>query len=104
VQAGLGNLFAAPLTPAIAAVFDSVDCCFNLVEDAIVTSEQSEREFLIGIVTPKLFHVGRYAGGLAVVLQGIVFHLSLYFPFGRRSDTLRAAIPPMLTKSCVKSQ
>jgi hypothetical protein len=69
-------LFTALLAPAKAAVLDPLKCCFNLIDDLFVASEQTEREFLIGIVTPKLFHVGRYAGGLAVVLQGIIFHLS----------------------------
>ena len=55
------GLFAALLASAIAAVFDPLDCCFNLVEDVFVASEQGKREFLIGIVAPKLFHVGRYA-------------------------------------------
>ena len=75
IQAGLGDLFTALLAPAIAAVFDPLDCRFNLVEDVFVASEQINCEFLIGIVTPKLFPVGRNAGGLAVVVQGIIFHL-----------------------------
>jgi len=53
-----------------------LDCCFNLVEDVFVASEQGKREFLVGIVAPKLFRVGRYADGLGMVLQGIVFHVS----------------------------
>ena len=47
---------------------DPSDCCFNLVENVLVTSEQGEREFLIGIVAPKLFLVGRNADGLGMVL------------------------------------
>ena len=76
VQAGLGNLFAALLAPAIAAVFNPSDCRVNLVEDAFVASEQGKCELLIGIVAAKLFPVGRYADRLGMVLQGIVFHVS----------------------------
>jgi hypothetical protein len=76
VQAGLGDLFTALLASSIAAVFDPLECCINLVENVFVASEQSKREFLISIITPNLFAVGRYADGLGVVLQGIIFHLS----------------------------
>ena len=75
-QAGLGNLFTAPLASAVASIFDPCDRRFDLGEGVFLASEQTNREFLIGIVTPKFLHVGRYAGGLAVVLQGIILHLS----------------------------
>ena len=78
IQAGLGYLFTARLAPAIAAVFDPLDCRFNLIEGVSVVFEQTKREFLIGVVTPKLCHIGRYAGGLAVVVQGIIFHLGAF--------------------------
>ena len=76
VQAGLGDRSIALLAPAIAAVVDPLDCCFNLVEDAFVASEQSKREFLIGLVIGKFFHVGRYADGLAVILILELFGLT----------------------------
>ena len=75
LKARLGDFPAALLASVIGAVFNPLDCCFNLVENAFVAFEQTDREFLIGIVPPKLLHVGRYAGSLAVVLQGIIFHL-----------------------------
>jgi hypothetical protein len=56
-------------------MFDPLDRCLSLVEDVFVASQQGKREFLIGIVTAKLYPVGRYADGLGVILQGTVFHL-----------------------------
>jgi hypothetical protein len=76
VQAGLWDLFTARLALAETAVFDPLDCRFNLIELVFVVSQLTRREFPVGIVARKLLHVGRYAGGSAVGLQGIIFHLS----------------------------
>jgi hypothetical protein len=46
--------------------------------------QQTQREFLIEVATPKLCHVSGHTGGFAVILvQGIVFHLRQVAPQSR---------------------
>jgi hypothetical protein len=75
LEAGLGDFPAALLALAITSIFDPFDGRFNLIEGVLLIPQHTNREFLIGIVTPNLLSVGWYAGGPAVGLQGIVFYL-----------------------------
>jgi hypothetical protein len=76
VKTGLGNLSTALLALSEAAVFDPRQCPVDLVDGVLVASQQTKREFLVGVVTAKLGHAGWHASGPAVVLvQGVVFHL-----------------------------
>ena len=93
VQAGLGDLFTTLVAPAVAAVIDPLDRCFNLIESVFVASEQSNRQFLIGIVTPKLFHVSRNAFLLSLLMRFCFILQKASEWTGRESD--RPPTPPM---------
>lgn len=76
LETGLGDLHAAHLALAIAAIVDPLDGRRNLVERVLPTPEQTQREFLIGVPSSKLCHVIGHACRVAAVLvQRVIFHL-----------------------------
>jgi hypothetical protein len=75
LEAGLRDIPSAGLASAITSIVDPCNRRFNFVEGVPLAAQETQSEFLFGIVAPNLCHVGRYADGLAVVLQGIIFHL-----------------------------
>jgi hypothetical protein len=56
--------------------YDSGYAIMRAGEGVVFTPQQTQREFLIKVSSPKFCHVGGHTGGVAVVLvQGVIFHL-----------------------------
>ena len=68
-QAGLGDLHAAYLALAIAAILDPLECRFNLVEGVFFAPQQTQREFLIELPLPS----SAMSVGMLVVLLWSLF-------------------------------
>ena len=53
LKARLGDPSTALFALTVAAVFDPLDCRFNLVEGVVLAPQQTQREFPIKVVTAK---------------------------------------------------